>query len=156
MEELRQTAILAEKVQPLQISTLETYDNLLQEIKTLKEEVLTQNSHMNAIQHVNQQHSYRAQTVLTPLRFRITPSLRNKQVRPQQYYPRNDQSVSGMRPPIVYQQTPLFPHGRQPCSYCLGLCQIIANCPSKNAICHSCSKVGHYSRACRLAAKPIQ
>jgi hypothetical protein len=37
MEQLRQIAILAEKSQPSQITTLETYENLLSEIKNLNE-----------------------------------------------------------------------------------------------------------------------
>ncbi|XP_052690191.1 uncharacterized protein LOC128168126 isoform X1 [Crassostrea angulata] len=41
MEQLRQIAILAEKSQPSQITTLETYETLLSEIKNLKEKIET-------------------------------------------------------------------------------------------------------------------
>ena len=164
MEQLRQTAILAEKSQPPQTSTLETYENLLQEIKTLKDQVLTQNAQVNAIQHANPQPSYHSQTFPTPSRFRNTPPFRNRQVQSPRYRPRTAQNVPQMQPPIpyqqqppiAYQQPPVHPHGLQQCSYCLGFCQSRMYCPAKNASCHSCGKFGHFSRACRLAAKPAR
>lgn len=41
IEQLRQIAILAEKSQPNQITTLETYETLLSEIKNFKEKIET-------------------------------------------------------------------------------------------------------------------
>ena len=37
-----------------------------------------------------------------------------------------------------------------PCSYCLGQCVDRNRCPAKEAVCHNCPKIRHYSRAFRL------
>ena len=42
MEHFRQIAILAEKAQPSQVSTIETYENLLQEIQQIKAKIESQ------------------------------------------------------------------------------------------------------------------
>ena len=42
MEHFKQIAILAEKAQPSQVSTIETYENLLQEIQQIKAKIESQ------------------------------------------------------------------------------------------------------------------
>ena len=58
MEHLRQNAILAEKAQPSQVSTIETYENLLQEIQQMKAKIESKTEQVQIIrpmtEHPNQ------------------------------------------------------------------------------------------------------
>ena len=58
MEHFRQIAILAEKAQPSQVSTIETYENLLQEIQQIKAKIESQTEQVQIIramtEHPNQ------------------------------------------------------------------------------------------------------
>ena len=100
MEQLRQTAILAEKSQPPQISTVETYENLLAENKNVKDQlqVATQNAPVNTIQHIAPQTYQARQNLPSAPRNRNCQPVRFRQMRPQQYSNRNAHTFQGMRP----------------------------------------------------------
>lgn len=163
MEQLRQIAILAEKSQPSQITTLETYENLLSEIKNLKEKIETK-TEVNEINRVMPQtHDYSPQFVTQQ------PPVFQQRVRfhspPQQapiYRPRRQtirlnrsRTVRYALPdvnitPNTQQQSTQHPRMIAPqCYFCLGMCMDRSRCPARNALCHTCNRVGHFSRACR-------
>jgi hypothetical protein len=157
MEQLRQTAILAEKSQPPQISTSETYENLLAEIKNLQNQLSAQNASINTIQQVAPQTSYQnQQNLLSEPRMRNAQPIRFTQMRPQQYNNRNTQMFRSKRPSFQPRPQPPPPQVQSSCSYCLNFCMTRQNCPARDAVCYVCGKIGHFSRACRFAAKPTK
>ena len=156
MQHLRQIAILAEKSQPPQISTLETYENLMTEIKSLQNQLSAQNAAINTIQQGTPQIYQPQQNFPSMPRMRAAQPPRVKQMRPQQYNNRNTKMFQRMQPSFQPRPPLPPPQGQSPCSYCLNLCNSRNQCPARNAVCYVCGKLGHFSRACRFAAKPTK
>ena len=114
MEQIRQTAILAEKSQPPQTVTVETYENLLTELKSLKDQLFIQSDNVNTMQQTAPQKSFQVcQNYSSSRRVRNWPQFKAKQTRTQQHVHRNMQRVPRMRPLPFQPRSPLHAQGMQ-------------------------------------------
>ena len=171
MEKLRQVALLAEKSQPSQSITLETYETLLAEIKQIKETVKSDiNALMQEIRSDVNVLGPREQPYYASTDFQqsMAPAVSYRQNVPQTQHT----SYTYQRHRSQHRQTqryrPSKLHGLKiqlshttptnnlsqrmqlpSCSYCLGQCVERLQCPARNATCHNCQKLGHFKRACR-------
>ena len=169
MEQLRQIAILAEKSQSHQVTALETYENLLTEIKSIKDQMVKKSEVNQMTQgqqyaqpYMPQQYSESWQYVQQPpvqrapiFGERVSQRVRFYEPRERSRRPNPRFTRARSRSPVTAQvQSNEFKtrYPRMitppPCGNCLGMC-MVNRCPAQNAVCYNCNRIGHFSRACR-------
>ncbi|KAK3598095.1 hypothetical protein CHS0354_006055 [Potamilus streckersoni] len=164
MAELRQAAVLAEKsIATTDTTDFSTLNTILNEVKQIKDEVKVANSKQTQDSISSIQTHAHVNVTKPPFR---TPSSNyqtsGQSFRPNTTYtsapPAFPKSYPSRTPPSQSLRGPRYqpqPHNGYPtsCFRCGEQCRSRGPCRARNAQCHYCHKIGHFSRVCLSTRK---